>query len=341
MKKVFLVLFTCVIVLSACTSKNETYEKTTYALGTIIDFNINEGGSDEVIEAMIEELNRIEAKMSVNIEDSEIMALNNATNEGAYKVSSELYMMLETSVYYGQVSGGGFDISLGPIIDLWGIGTEEERLPEAFEIDALLPLVGYDKILLLEDNMVYMDEGMKLDLGGIAKGYAADQLVNIAENSGVTSGFINLGGNVVVIGKKEDDTPYNIGVQNPFEGRNAYIGFVSVSDKTVVTSGDYERYFDYEGVRYHHLFDAKTGYPSQSDVIGVSIVADSSMDADALSTAVFILGKDAGLKLIEEMEQVECVVITKDSDLYMTDGFKEVFTLTDESYTIKESPSSN
>lgn len=339
MKKIITVVFV-IVLLTACTPKDESVQKTTYALGTIIDFNITAGGSEEVVDQMIAELNRIEAKMSVNIEESEIMALNQMAGVESFEVSKELYDLIETSIYYGRVSSGGFDISLGPIIDLWGIGTEAERVPESSEIEPLLGLVGYNKIQLLDNNHIYLEEGMKLDLGGIAKGYAADQLVAIAKEGGITSGFINLGGNVVVIGEKEVDTPFNIGVQNPFDGRNAYIGFVSVSDMTVVTSGDYERYFDFEGVRYHHLFDSITGYPSQSDVNGVSIVADSSMDADALSTAVFVLGVEEGIRLIEEMSGVECVVITVDNNLYMTDGFREVFTLTDDSFTIKESPSS-
>ena len=174
-----------------------------------------------------------------------------------------------------------------------------------------------------------------MDLGGIAKGYAGDEAIKIYKKYGIKSAYINLGGNVVVLGTKPDGKPWRIGVQNPRAENGFYIGIVEVADKAVVTSGDYERFFEENGKRYHHILDPKTGRPADSGLISSTIVTDVSMDADALSTAAFVLGLEKGRALVESLEGVEAIFVTKDKEVYVTDGLRNSFTFSDESKEFK------
>jgi len=176
---------------------------------------------------------------------------------------------------------------------------------------------------------------MIIDLGAIAKGYAADEIVKLLKDNGVSSAIIDLGGNIFVLGKKQDGSPWKVGVQNPEKSGSDTIGFVTASDKSIVTSGVYERYFEFEGKSYHHILNPETGYPYEKDVLGVSIVSDTSIDGDSLSTTLFALGVDEGLKLIESLDGVNAIFITRDHNLHLSSGFKDIFTLTNDDFKIK------
>ena len=215
----------------------------------------------------------------------------------------------------------------------WGIQTDNQRIPSKDEIGNLIKLVGY-KDLAVEPSQLTAKlarTGQIVDLGGIAKGYAGDAAIKILKDNGIQSAFVNLGGNVVVLGNKPDGSPWKIGVQNPRAENGKYLGILKVKDKAIISSGDYERYFEKDGVRYHHILDSKTGYPSDSGLIGTTIVADKSIDGDTLSTATFVLGLDKGMQLIESLEGVEAIFITKDKKVYTTNGLKDIFTFEDES----------
>ena len=244
---------------------------------------------------MFERLNDIENKMSVNIENSEIYNINKNAGDKPTKVSEETFALIKKAVSFGELSGGAFDISLGPVIKLWGIGTENQRIPDKSEITKALQLTGYKKIIIDNENqsIFLKDKGMGLDLGGIAKGHAADEIKRILEENDVKSAIIDLGGNIIAHGNKTDGTEWKVGIQDPYSERNHYLGVLNVSDSTIVTSGTYERFFIENNVRYHHIFDAKTGYPCDNEVMAVTIVADISEDADALSTAVLFGGDEA------------------------------------------------
>lgn len=177
---------------------------------------------------------------------------------------------------------------------------------------------------------------MQLDLGGIAKGYAADVAASIIKEHGNQAAIINLGGNVYAYGEKANGDSFKIGVQNPFSPRGAYLGILSVKDQTVVTSGTYERFFEQDGTVYHHILDPKTGYPVENNLESVTIVTESSMSADALSTMTFVLGLEKGLNLVESLDDVEALFITKDHQLYASSGFLNNFELTDDSFTIEQ-----
>ena len=184
------------------------------------------------------------------------------------------------------------------------------------------------------------DAGMGVDVGGIAKGYAADEAARILGDAGVESALLDFGGNILVMGTKPDGSPWRIGVQRPDAERSRYIGIVRTADKTVVTSGPYERFFVQDGVRYHHILDPATGFPARNGIQQVTIVAERSMDADALSTSTYVMGLERGFDLIESLDGVEAIFVTEDRDVYVTSGVPDFFELTDDDYTLAGSPSS-
>ena len=285
--------------------------------------------SDEVFD----KLQWLEKTMTINGSGSEIDTLNDMAGKEGVKLTHESIYVLETAKKYSELSGGAFDVTVGPLVKSWGIFTENPKVPGKDEVSNLLKLVNYKNIIVDKSTLTAKLEkpGQIADLGGIAKGYAGDEAVKIYKKYGITSAYINLGGNVVVLGSKPDGTDWKVGVQNPRAENGKFIGILNLSDKTVVTSGDYERYFEKDGVRYHHILDPKTGYPSDSGLISTTIVADNSIDADALSTATFVLGLDKGMRLIESLNGIDAIFITKDKKVYVTDGLKDRFKFDDES----------
>lgn len=338
------------LVLSACSNEvnetnntSETFSRSDFVLATIVSIKLLENGNEALLDQCFERLNEIEALMSVNIEGSDVSAINaqaqnlgKGTRMSPVTVGSDVFKVVEASLYYGDLSGGSFDISLGPIIDAWQIGSEYAHIPGADEIKEKLKLVNYQNVQVNKEEMtVTLEPKMVINLGGIAKGYAADEVETLLRKAGVTKAIINLGGNVKVIGEKETDSPFNIGVQNPFDERNDYIGILSVKDQTIVTSGDYERFFEEDGIRYHHIFDYKTGYPTVTDVASVTVVAETSMDADALSTILFVKGVEAGIDLVNQLDNVACIYVMKNKDVVLSsEALGSVFRLTDDDFTL-------
>ncbi len=340
-----------VIALAGCAnkdiegSKQEAYSRDEYVLGTIASIQLLEGGSQALLDESFDRLREIEDQMSVTIDHSQLYQLNLlssglASNEEMtpFKLEDDVMAVVRAGIYYGQLSEGDFDITMGPIIGLWQIGTEDARIPKEEEIDRQLRFVDYKQVLLNEEeSTVTLSPKMLLNLGGIAKGYAADEVGEILVSAGVKRAIINLGGNVKVIGSKADKVPFRIGIQNPFDQRNDYLGVLSVEDQTIVTSGDYERYFEVDGVRYHHIFD-QTGYPVRNEVASVTVVAKSSIDADALSTILFIQGVDNGIDLVNQLSDVECIYIMKNKEVYLSsEALMSVFRLTDQGFRLAES----
>ena len=291
----------------------------------------------EALDAVFEEIRRVQSIMNIYDPGSEISELNRHAGADAMAVSKELYKVIETGIAYGQVTGGAFDISIGPLVKLWDIGGEAPRVPSTGEIGRALALVEYLDILVLdfERRVLLKSPGMLLDLGGIAKGFAADRAAETLRSKGIERAIVDFGGNIFAIGEKESGTAWRIGVQHPEEPRGNYLGILSVRNRAVVTSGVYERYFEHEGTDYHHILDPYTGYPVDNGLVSVTIVAPSAMTADALSTAVFVLGIPAGITLVENFEGVEAVLVTGDRELYLTSKADALFHPSDETYTIK------
>lgn len=223
--------------------------------------------------------------MSVTIKDSEISQINENAGIRPVKVSADTFYVIQQAVHFSDVEKGYFDITVGPIVKLWNIGTDKARIPSPEEIKAKLPLVNYKDIILDEKNRTIMlkNKGMSIDLGGIAKGYAADKVAQVLKKEGVKHAIINLGGDVIAIGTKPAGGNWRIGIQTPFKPRGEYLGIIEVSNKAVVTSGVYERYFEKDGKLYHHILNPFTGYPADSHLYSVTIIAETSIAGDALS----------------------------------------------------------
>ncbi|MEA4827131.1 MAG: FAD:protein FMN transferase [Clostridium sp.] len=315
----------------------EPISKEGLLLGTFCKITIYDNSSRDVLEKAFNRISDIEDKMTINKETSEVININSKAGIDFVKVSDDTFDVIKKSLYYSQLSNGKFDISIGPIVKLWNIGTDKARVPSQQEINSKLPLVDYKNIILDEKNKRVMlkKKGMVIDLGAIAKGYAADQVEKVLLENGVKHAIINLGGNIMALGDKPDNTKWKLGIQDPASTRGEYLGIVEVENKSVVTSGVYERYFEQNGKRYHHILDTKTGYPVNNSLLGVSIVADKSVDADGLSTTVFSLGLDEGLKLIESLKNVDAVFITSDSNVYTSSGLKDNFKITNNKYKLK------
>jgi len=303
-------------------------------MGTVVQLKVYGKNAEQATKKALERISDIENKMSVNIETSEITKLNAKSGISGEKLSVDSYYVIEKAVQYSKLTGGALDVTIEPIVKLWGIGTDKERVPSKGEIEEKLKLVDYKDILLdkKKSTVQLRGPGQAIDLGAIAKGYTADEIKKILIDNKINSALINLGGNVFALGSKVDGTSWNIGLQNPLDTRGQYIGTISVTDKSVVTSGNYERFFIVDGKRYHHIFDPKTGYPSEAGLISTTIVSDKSIDGDALSTSTYILGLEKGLKLIESIKGVDAIFITNDKKVYVTTGIKDDFNLTNKEF---------
>jgi len=326
------------LVFVGCDSKSEEpVSRETYLMGTIINIKAYGKNADKAVQASVDKISDIENKMSLNISTSEINKINKNAGIAPVKVSKNTFDVVKASLIYSEKTKGSFDITVEPLVSLWGIGTDKARIPSKDEINNALKLINYKDVVINEKESTIMlkRKDQAIDLGAIAKGYTADELKKVLLNYNVSSAFLNLGGNVYVLGNKSDKTPWKIGVQNPLEPRGDYLGIVSVSDKSVVTSGNYERFFERNGKRYHHIFDTKTGYPAEKGLISVSIISDKSIDGDALSTSVYTLGLDEGKKLIESLKDVEAVFVTNDKKVYTTSGLKDTFKLTNTDFKLQ------
>lgn len=338
MKKLLILLSLTMLLfaLLACEDKKEEEESQiqTFAFNTIIDIQIYDHSSDALKSEIVNLMDSIEQKMSRYIPSSEVSLINRNSGIKSVEVSSETYDVIEKALNYGKLTQDVFDITIGPIIDLWKIGSEDEAVPTIDVKKEILPLVDYQNVLL-EDNQVFLkEEDMSIDLGGVVKGYAADQIVEVLKVYNVESALINLGGNIYLHGYKADGSKWKVGIRNPFEGRGDYIGTVTTFSQTVVTSGPYEKYFYENNKRYHHIFDPRTGYPTSGDIESVTIVSDSSMIADMLTTSVFALGLEEGIDLVNSLENVDCIIITKEKEVYLSQNIREKFVLTNDQFEI-------
>lgn len=314
--------------LSSCNTSEQKISKSGFYFDTIISVTIYDASKEHLLEECFELADMYEDYFSKTVTDSDVSKINAAAGTPV-KVHDETIELLKLGIYYGDLSNGKFDITIGKLSDLWDFSTkalidESEMnasyLPTASSIEAALATVDYTAISI-DGNMVTLNNPESaLDLGGIAKGYIADKMKEFLNENGVTSGIINLGGNVLTLGAKKDGSAYTIGIQKPFSEDGSAIASVEVTDKTVVTSGIYERYFKVDDKLYHHILDVTTGYPYENELLEVTIITDSSANADALSTTCFSLGLEKGLALIESLEDTEAIFITDDYEIHTTSG---------------------
>lgn len=325
--------------LASCAPKAPIeHTRTDFVLGTVCTIRLVQGGDDKLLDSAFARLRQIEDELTVNKSGSEIDAVNAAAGEHAVKVGADALAILKKDLGYSAMTDGAFDASVGPLVKLWGIGTDHARLPAKSEIEAARKLVGWKDIVLDEAaGTVFLKRpGMALDLGSGTKGYATDQLVAMFRSASVKSAIIDLGGNIFVMGSRPDGKPWRVGLQNPDSSeRGDYIGVADLSNKTMVTSGVYERFFIQNGKRYHHILDPATGYPVDNGLTSVTIITGKSFDADGFTTALFAVGRERGMQLAEKAG-VDVIMVDDKHHVYMSPGVSKYFQLTDPAFTYAE-----
>ncbi|MDI6735568.1 MAG: FAD:protein FMN transferase [bacterium] len=308
--------------ITGCGKPKQFFSKTQILMGTIVEIKIiNEDPilAEETIKRCFERIKEIEDKMSVHNPESELSVLNRSAGKGM-RVSKDLFYVIEKSLAYAKLSDGGFDVTIGPLIELWGFAEDKRRVPSRVQIAQKAVLVDYQQVKLNPRNReVFLPiEGMKIDLGGVAKGYAVEEAMEIIKAAGIKDALVDIGRNIKVIGKNQYNKLWMIGLAHPRKVGEILSAFPLKGDMSVATSGDYEHFFIEDGRRYHHLLDPKSGYPTNL-CVSVTIITPSAMIADILSTAVFVLGEVAGMELIEKLDTVEGVIVT-DSGIRVSSG---------------------
>ncbi|MDY6826715.1 MAG: FAD:protein FMN transferase [Bacillota bacterium] len=325
---VFVLLIMIILHRVAAANEQSVYYRTTMDTSVELRFNAPpSSGPDLIAEKTFAEMENLEALLSRSISSSEVRAINRKAGEAPVPVEFETYHLVSQALQYAASSGGAFDPTIGPLIDLWGFLGQEYRLPGDAEIEAVLPLVDHDIVEMNPDKKtVYLPrEGMALDLGGIAKGYIIDGVVDFLVDLGVKSAFVNAGGDIKLLGPGPEDRPWRVGIRHPRK-ENRVIAVLNLESGAIVTSGDYERTFTANGINYHHLLNPDTGYPARG-LASVTVVAGTAIAADALSTALFVLGVEEGLKLIEKVPGAEGVFITTDLEIIVTEGLSDIIEL--------------
>lgn len=330
MKKIHISFVFCMLflILTGCENNSQAYSKTDFCFDTAVTLTIYDSpsASDEVNSLLDEALSlckNYDAMFSRTKEGSDIYRINHSSGEWT-TVSDETVRLVQSALEYCQMTDGMIDITIAPVKDLWDFsGSPDVKMPSSADIASTLEHVNYTFVEIEGNKIRLTDPAAGIDLGFIAKGYIADRLRSFLLERGVKSALLNLGGNIAVIGEKPDGSAFQIGIQKPFATAGTYCATVSATQSvpgtsSVVTSGIYERCFEYNDKLYHHILDCETGKPAQTDLAGVTIITDSSLHADALSTTCLLLGLDKGVAYIEEMDGVEAVFITTDGEIVDT-----------------------
>ncbi len=317
-------LLGCVLLLvflAGCGVHGEPAAASGFLLDTAVSVKIYRGPAGAAQEALAL-CGEYEKIFSRTDPDSELYRLN---AREITEVSEELAALIQRGLEYGRATGGAFDITMGAVSALWDFTAQSPVLPDGVEVAEKLAAAGWEKVAVEGGRVTFQSPDTVLDLGGIAKGYIADRLAEYLRERGVSAAIIDLGGNSYCLGEKGAGMPFQIGVQYPYQDRNVGIGGLPVADRSVVTSGVYERGFSYGGSWYHHILDPETGWPVRNNLLAVTVVSEYSVDGDALSTACFVLGLEEGMALVEELEGVEAVFITDDFQLHSSSGLEGVF----------------
>ena len=327
MKKYFIsAMLSALLFLTGCSAESspEPVQGTFFAMDTMMDFTIyGESGLINQSESLIASL---ESLVSVTDADSELYAINQT---GSGMLTEEASSLMKQALEICRRTDGALDLSIYPIVRAWGFTTGSYQMPDEAEIQALLPLVDYRKIQYdAATGTVTLPEGMEIDLGSVAKGYAGQLAAQMLREHGVQSALLNLGGNVQTVGTKPDGSPWQIGIKDP-QGEDAMM-VLSVEDQAVVTSGGYERYFEQDGQTYWHIMDPSTGHPADSGLISVTIVGDEGVVCDGLSTALFVMGLEKAADLWAQSGDFEAVFVTASGEVYITEGLRDRFALTEQ-----------
>ena len=331
MRKLTCLLLACLLALSltACGApKTETLD--IFSMDTYMSLVAVGDGAFDVLQQTANEINTLEQRLSRTIDTSDVAQLN---ANGTAVLSNDTAALLRSALEYSAKTNGAFDVTIAPLVQLWGITTDSPRVPLQEEIDALLPLVGSEHVRLDGDTAA-LDEGCAIDLGGIGKGYASDKAAELFAGSSISGGFVSLGGNVYVHGTTAEGKPWNVAIQDP-NNTEGFACTLHLSDAFVVTSGGYQRYFTApDGTVYQHIIDPATGYPVQNGLLSVSIVArradgGTGTMADAYSTALYVMGEDGAVDFWRQQGTFDMMLVTADGRVLYTPGLQDCFSETE------------
>ncbi len=324
----------CLFLLSGCTKEERVFKKTRdvmYTLVTITVVSDSPEDAEEAINAGFDEIKRLEELINYYSPDSELSAVNRSSGKKPVKVSKDTIDMIRRALEISEFTGGAFNPAIGPVIKLWGFSKDESerRVPAKDAVSNALDLVDYKKVKIdMAGSEIFLEEeGMELDLGGIAKGYAADKAVEVLRSKGIKAALVAIAGDIRGYGSRPDGQPWRVGVQNPRPKAEKsgpgedILTALYLEDEAVSTSGDYERFFTEDGKRYHHIIDPRTGFPAESQTISVSVIAPQGYMTDGISTGVFVLGSSRGIELLGSMG-LEGIIVDADRRIYITKGLK-------------------
>lgn len=319
-------LLAALLTLLACSCKQapqDIQKRTQVVMGTLAEISVRESDREKAriaIDSAFAEMRRIENLMSAHIADSEVSRLNKSAGEDFMPVSPEMAEVIRVAIRVGDLSQGAFDITIGPVVNLWKFDDEHPSIPAVDVLKKAVELVNYKDMEIKEGKIRLTRAGMQLHLGAIAKGYGVDRAIGVLRKSGIRDAIVNAGGDLMATGTRNVEKLWVIGIQHPRKPENIIASF-AVKDRAVATSGDYQKYFIRDNIRYHHIFNPADGTPA-SGVTSVTIAANTAMEADALATAVFVLGAEKGLRLIESLENTEAMIVSEDGSTRFSKGFK-------------------
>lgn len=325
MRKLLLIVTALVLLLTSCAADKQSVS--TEAMDTFMKFEYY--GDEKAGDELADMVKSLDKALSVTDKNSEIFRLN---SDGSTPLSKDSLRLIKRSLELCEKLGGTLDITILPVVEKWGFINQNYRVPPKSEIDEALKKVNYNNVSVYNSS-VTLKNGAKIDLGAVAKGYAADKSKQILREHRVSSAILNFGGTIAAVGSKPDNSPWRVGIADP-ENPSGYLGFISCRDKIIATSGGYERYFDNNGRRFIHIIDPKSGYPVDNDIASVSVISGDGVLCDALSTALFVKGLSGALRYCRDNEDFDCVIVTKDKKIYISDSLADSFTLSDDSYKI-------
>ena len=299
------------------------FQDTSFVMDTIIEQQFYGDGAIQAEQEILRRLRQFEQEVSLYIPSSDIAQINALAGQGGVEVSPRTFDLIRQAKEYSEISQGTFDLTVAPLVEAWAITSATPRVPTEEELQQCVSLVAWQDVLLDEEHtaVTLARSGQAIDLGGIAKGYAAGIIHEVCQEMAVNNGFVSLGGNIIVIGPQPNGSPFLFGIRDPRGTTEDYILKIPLSTGCIATSGDYERYFEQDGQRYHHIFDPKTGKPAQSDLLSVSVVAADGAFCDFLSTALFVAGKEAALRLLDKTE-FALIVVDQDKNVYVSDALR-------------------
>jgi FAD:protein FMN transferase len=329
--RLFLIILISSLLFTACGDSNSfSHRRSQFLMGTLVEISVIEKDEKLAITAIqqaFREIRRMENLMSNHIPDSEVSKINQAAGKDPVPISKELVTVIQRSLFWSEKTAGAFDITIGPAQELWDF--DAPSLPSENSIADAVKKIDFRKIQLGKQNIFLPDKGMQINLGAIAKGYAVDQAIEILKENKIQSALINAGGDLKSIGKRSDQLNWKIGLQHPRNSESLLATF-SISGSAVATSGDYQKYFEQNGKRYHHILDPKTGYPATASSMSATVIAKNVMDADALSTAIFVLGSEKGIALLDSLNDVEGLIVDMKEEVSISQNMGSI-----ESFTLK------